>query len=50
MKRINIGLIKDFIISLLIIISILLILSIIFYDKISLTRIIPEFQDYMLID
>jgi len=48
MKRQNIELIKDFFISLLIIACIGIILIAIYYDKISLGKIIPESEEYML--
>ena len=50
MKKINIELIKDLFISLLITISIILVISVIFYDKISVSRVIPEAEEYMLTD
>ena len=50
MKKINIELIKDLFISLLITISIILVISVIFYDKISFSRVIPEAEEYMLTD
>lgn len=42
------GIIRDLIISLLIVICLALIVSVFFYDKISLGRVIPESEDYML--
>jgi len=48
MKKINLDLIKDLIISILIVISIALVISVIFYDKISLSKVIPESEDYKL--
>ena len=50
MKKINTDLIKDFIISSLIIVCIVLIFSIFFYDKVSLSKVIPESEDYDLSD
>ena len=48
MKNYGIDLIKDFIISILIVVCIAIILSIILYDKISLTKVIPESDEYFL--
>ena len=48
MKNYVIEVIKDLIISVLIIICIIVILSIIFYDKISLSKVIPEAEEYFL--
>lgn len=48
MKKINIDLIKDIIISILIIICIVLIVSVIFYNKNPLNKVIPESQEYAL--
>lgn len=42
------NIIKDLIISILIVSSIVLILSIVFYDKISLSKIVPESEEYVL--
>lgn len=44
----NINLIKDLFISILIVICIVLIISVVFYDKISLTKIVPESEEYTL--
>ena len=44
----NIEIIKDLIISILIVICIVVALSMFFYDKISLTKIIPESEEYLL--
>lgn len=44
----NIEIIKDLIISILIVICVVVILSMFFYDKISLTKIIPESEEYSL--
>ena len=48
MRGQNIELIKDFFISLLVVACIGIILIAIFYDKISLSKIIPETQEYVL--
>ena len=48
MKKINMDLIKDLIISILIVICIILVTSVIFYNKISLGKVIPESQEYAL--
>jgi len=40
--------IKDLIISILIVVCIIVILSVIFYDKISLSKVIPESEEYIL--
>ena len=48
MKNYIIELIKDLIISILIIICIIVLLSIIFYDKISLSKVVPEAEEYFL--
>lgn len=48
MKSEKFGIVKDAIISLLIVITILLVLSILFYDKISLSKVIPEAEEYVL--
>lgn len=48
MKKINLSLIKDFIISILLVFCIALVLSIIFYDKISISKVIPQSEEYML--
>ena len=48
MKNYVIEVIKDLIISVLIIICIIVILSIIFYDEISLGKVIPEAEEYFL--
>lgn len=48
MKNYIIEVIKDLMISILIIICIAVILSIIFYDKISLSKVIPEAEKYFL--
>lgn len=42
--------IKDLIISILIVVCIVVILSVVFYDKISLSKVIPESEDYLLSD
>lgn len=48
MKKINIDLIKDLIISILIVICIALVISVIFYNRLPLSKIIPESQEYAL--
>ena len=48
MKKYGIDLIKDFIISILLIICIVILLSIILYDDISLGKVIPETDEYFL--
>lgn len=48
MKKLNTDLIKDFIVSVLIVACIILIFSVIFYDKISLNKVIPESEEYAL--
>lgn len=50
MKKINLSLIKDFIISMLLVFCIVLVLSIIFYDKNSLGKVVPQSEEYMLSD
>ncbi len=48
MKTYIVEMIKDVILSILIIACIVLIFSVFFYDKISLSKVIPESQDYEL--
>lgn len=48
MKSEKFSIIKDIIISILIVVTILLIISIIFYNKISLSKVIPEAEEYVL--
>ena len=48
MKKFNLNLIKDLIISILIVACIVLILSVVLYDKISLSKVIPEAEEYTL--
>lgn len=48
MGKINITLIKDIFISILIVITIILLIYVIFYDKISLNKVIPESEEYEL--
>lgn len=48
MKKISIDLIKDLIISILIVAAIILVISVTFYDKISLSKVIPESEEYVL--
>lgn len=50
MENDKFSIIKDIIISILIVVTILLIISIIFYDKISLSKVIPEAEEYTLSD
>ena len=50
MKNEKFSIIKDIIINILIVVTILLIISIIFYDKISLSKVIPEAEEYTLSD
>lgn len=50
MKKFNFNLIKDFIVSILIVVVIILIVSVIFYDKISISKTIPETQEYTMTD
>lgn len=46
MKKIDLNLIKDIIISVLIVTCIVLILVVIFYNKTGLTKFIPEAEEY----
>lgn len=48
MKNYVTEIIKDLIISVLIIICIIIILSLVFYDKIAITKVIPETEEYFL--
>ena len=48
MKRIKLEIIKELIISILIVICIVLIISALFYDEISIVKIIPESEEYQL--
>lgn len=48
MKKINMDLIKDLIISILIVACIILVVSVVFYDKISLSKVIPKSEEYTL--
>ena len=50
MKNFITGILKDIIIGVLAVICILIILSIVLYDKIALTRVIPETEQYFLSD
>lgn len=50
MKGQTIEIIKDLIVSILIVVCIGIILSIIFYDDIALGRVIPEAEEYALSD
>ena len=40
--------IKSLIISILLVVCIVVILSVLFYDKISLSKVVPESEEYML--
>lgn len=48
MEKANISIVKDFIISILIVICIILVISVTFYNKISLSKVIPEAEEYVL--
>ena len=48
MKKINISLIKDLIISILIVVCIILIILLVLYNKVSINKLIPESQEYAL--
>lgn len=48
MKSYFAEIIKNLIISILIIICIIIVLSIIFYDKTAITKVIPETEEYLL--
>jgi len=48
MKGQAIEIIKDLIVSLLIIVSIVIILSLVFYDDIALGKVVPQAEDYTL--
>jgi len=48
MKKKAIEIIKDLIISILLVACIAIILSIVFYEKISLSKVIPESEEYVL--
>lgn len=48
MKKTIIEIIKDLIISILFVACIVIILSIVFYDRISLSKIVPESEEYVL--
>lgn len=48
MKSYVTEIIKDLIVSILIIICIIIILSLVFYNKIAITRVIPESEEYFL--
>lgn len=48
MKNYFTEIIKQIIISVLIVICIIIVLSLIFYDKIALTRVIPEAEEYFI--
>ena len=48
MKKVAIETIKDLIIGILLVVCIVIILLIIFYEKIALSKIIPESEEYVL--
>lgn len=48
MKNVSIDLIKDIFISILIVVCIVLIIAIISYDKISISKVIPQSEEYQL--
>lgn len=48
MKSYVTEIIKDLIVSILIIICIIIILSLVFYNKIAITRVIPESEEFFL--
>jgi len=48
MGRQTVDLIKDLIISILIIACIILVLAIFFYDKIAISKMVPEAEEYVL--
>ena len=50
MKKINIDLIKDIIISILIVVCIILLISLFLYNKVSFHEVIPEAEEYKLSD
>lgn len=50
MKEDIISIIKNIVISILIVVCIILILSLVFYNKIALNRVIPETEEYYLTD
>lgn len=50
MKKMSTEIIKELVISLLIVICIALVISVIFYDKISLGKVIPQSEEYELSD
>lgn len=50
MKSSGASLIKDLIISILIVIVVVLIFSVVFYDKISFSKVIPQSEEYKISD
>lgn len=48
MKKMSAEIIKELVISILIVICVVLIISVIFYDKISLSKVIPQSEEYQL--
>lgn len=48
MKKLNIGFIKDIIISLLIVLAIIIILAVIFYDKLAINKMISSPAEYTI--
>ena len=48
MKKLIIDIIKDIFISILLVICLVIVLSLIFYDKIAVSRVIPETEEYFL--
>ena len=48
MKGLITEIIKDIFISILLIICIVIILSLIFYDKIAISRVVPQAEEYLL--
>lgn len=50
MKEEIISIIKNIVVSILIVVCIIIVLSVVFYDKIALNRVIPETDEYYLSD
>lgn len=48
MKSQSMEIIKDLITSILVVLCIALVLSVVFYDKISLSKVVPEGEEYFL--
>ena len=48
MKKIDLNLIKDIIISILIVTCIVLIIVVIFYNKTGITKFVPEIEEYSM--